>query len=419
MVHKCPGRAGRAALRLVLACGGSVILGGVLFWMRAGSESLAQGQTGVPPAVQQPVPPSAPPDSSDYAQRVVACLHNSKVTRQDLGEYLVARFGADKLDLLINKRIIEYACNAQKIDVTTQEIEADLADTVNGMALNPQEFVDKVLKAYRKNLCEWKEDMIRPKLLLTKLVQNRITPTTEPEISMAFEAQYGEKLVGRIIVWPTEPSASVWLPLKNDEMAFARAAKSQANAQLAANEGRLDKPVGRYTTGNPALEDAIFQLLPGQASQPIKVTEGYLMFRCDQRLPGDSTASIQAKREELIKGIIARKTQDEIQKICLELKRQANAQKLLPGNRQPLNPAGDRSVDPVAVIFGREPITRQDLGEFLIARYGADNLELLVNRRIIEEACQGPADRGHPAGDRRRPGPDGSPPGRQPEGVRR
>ena len=54
---------------------------------------------------------TSPSAASDYSKRVVAFLNdNDVVTRQQLGEYLIDRYGAEKLELLINRRIIEHAC---------------------------------------------------------------------------------------------------------------------------------------------------------------------------------------------------------------------------------------------------------------------------------------------------------------------
>ena len=49
----------------------------------------------------------------------------------------------------------------------------------------------------------------------------------------------------------------------------------------------------------------------------------------------------------------------------------------------------------VAYIYGSIPITREDLGEYLIARKGLDTVELLVNKRIIEHACEVAQYHGH------------------------
>lgn len=41
----------------------------------------------------------------------------------------------------------------------------------------------------------------------------------------------------------------------------------------------------------------------------------------------------------------------------------------------------------VAVIYGTEPVTREEFAEYLIARH-SDQLELFVNKRIIDHACK-------------------------------
>ena len=42
----------------------------------------------------------------------------------------------------------------------------------------------------------------------------------------------------------------------------------------------------------------------------------------------------------------------------------------------------------MATIYGNIPITREELGEFLISRFGADRLEFLVNRKIVEKRAR-------------------------------
>src|SRR5262245_3559391 len=52
--------------------------------------------------------PNVEPIPTDYATRVVAYIHASQaITRQELGEYLIVRYGAEKLPLLLNKRIVD------------------------------------------------------------------------------------------------------------------------------------------------------------------------------------------------------------------------------------------------------------------------------------------------------------------------
>src|SRR5436190_293541 len=66
-----------------------------------------------------------PASASDASRRVVAYIYgNVPVTREDLGEYLIARFGVERVDFLVNHKIVNMACQAKGIVITDGEVEA-------------------------------------------------------------------------------------------------------------------------------------------------------------------------------------------------------------------------------------------------------------------------------------------------------
>src|SRR5262249_47053434 len=102
--------------------------------------------------------PGTTEPGSDSSRQVVAYIYGTTpITRRDLGEYLIARHGADSLELLVNKRIIEQCCKEKGIQVTAAEVDSALAEDLKGMGVNLKDFVDQVLKHYNKTLYEWKE----------------------------------------------------------------------------------------------------------------------------------------------------------------------------------------------------------------------------------------------------------------------
>ena len=238
---------------------GTACLAGLAALVLAGSRFLphAQAQAGTPPtaaAAPAPLPatPStpvpAPADSDDYAKRPVAFIHdNEVVTREQLGEYLIARFGAERLPLLINKILIEEACRAKGIEVTAAEVEASFAEDLASMGnVSQADFADKVLKQYKKSLYEWKEDVIRPKLLMSKLVRDRVK-VTEEDIQAGFEAYHGEKIDCQIIYWPKGEeniAKRQYAAIRDSEKEFDDKAKMQANSTLAAQR-RPSEPAHR------------------------------------------------------------------------------------------------------------------------------------------------------------------------------
>ena len=64
------------------------------------------------------------------------------VTREELGEYLIARFG-EKVEHLINHRIIEDACKARGIEVTAKEVEQKLAEDLSDLNIDRAKLVEQ------------------------------------------------------------------------------------------------------------------------------------------------------------------------------------------------------------------------------------------------------------------------------------
>src|SRR5262245_34756609 len=92
-----------------LGLSGAGLLGATTlgFWLGQGAPMPGAFAQQPAPA---PAPAAAPGQPSDYSQRVVAYIYGSvPITRQDLGEYLIERFGAGRLELLVNKKVIEHA----------------------------------------------------------------------------------------------------------------------------------------------------------------------------------------------------------------------------------------------------------------------------------------------------------------------
>jgi PPIC-type PPIASE domain len=299
-------------------------------WGRHGSLSRATANPPVPLAGEaQPDSPTSPPvagASTDYSHRVVAYIYGTiPITREELGEYLIARMGKDRLTKLVNKRIIEHVCQEKGIEVTPAEVDADLAETVKGLAVNKHDFVNHLLKNYQLTLYEWKEDVIKPRLLLTKLCRGRVQ-ATEEDLQKAFEAYHGEKLKCRLIMWPPEEKSRVFMlypKLRDSEEEFDRAARQQANPKLAASGGKIEA-FGRHTTGNEKMEEAAFQLKPNEISEVIETPQGLVVIKCLEHVPPDGK-TLEEVRDQLTQDVINRKiSQVEIPKLFAQLREQAD-----------------------------------------------------------------------------------------------
>src|SRR5262249_15984698 len=153
--------------------------------------------------------------------------------------YLILR-QTDRLDNLVNKRIIEHYCQTKGVQVTEAEIEASLRDDLDKLKVTEADFIAKVLRHYGKTLYEWKEDVIRPRLLLSKPCRDRVTVEQE-DLAKAYESYYGDKVDCKIIMWPKTElhtvQTQIYAKIRDDEKAFDEAARHQASQTLASRCG--------------------------------------------------------------------------------------------------------------------------------------------------------------------------------------
>jgi hypothetical protein len=289
-----------------------------------------------PPAGPAPAPAATP---SEYGQRVVAYIYgNVPITREDLGEYLIARQGPEKLDLLVNLRIIELACKKAGITVTPEEVEAGLLEDLQGYGpgVSRADFLNKILKAYGKTEVEWKEDVIRPRILLSKLCQEKVQ-VTDDDLKQRFECLYGKKVKCRMIMVPQGPgrqAQEVYARARQSAEAFEREARQQANPTLAGAGGDI-APISRYMPGNSDLiEKEAFALNPGELSRLIETKEACFILRCDAHLPADASKNFEQEKEKLRKEVFDQKLQKVIPQVFQAMREQANPILVLkPGDK--------------------------------------------------------------------------------------
>lgn len=292
--------------------------------------------SGQPNAVSAQQPKEVVPASaSDYSQRVVAYIHgNIPITREELGEFLIARHGNSKVELLVNRKIIEHACAQAKVTVTNQEVEASLEEDLKQLAVDRATFVKQFLKQYNKTLFEWREDVIKPRILLTKLVESQIK-VDEADVQRMFESQYGEKVDCRLIVWPKgeeKIALQMYDEIRKSEAEFDKAARGQAIGSLAATGGRI-APIGRGAAEEDKniVEQIAFKLRPGELSELFQIPgQGTAVLRCEKRVPpaykdeADRKKLYDSVRPQMHKAMFDQKVAKAIPPMFEQLKKAAN-----------------------------------------------------------------------------------------------
>jgi len=315
----------KLALGIVAVAG---VAAGAFCLGRGSSMPQAEAKQPAPPpvAVTDVPPPTAPEASSDYARRAVAYIYGTiPITREELGEYLIARLGAEKLNLLVNKRIIEHACQQRNIQVAEAEIDAALAEDMKELKLEKKDFEKLLLQRHNKSLYEWREDVVRPKLLMQKMARDRVVVLPD-DVTKAFESYYGEKVKCRVIMWPKAEEKKVlndiYPKIRDNEEEFVRWAKQQASNSLA-SRGGLIEPMGRYSWGDDELEREVFNLRPGEITSVKCTGEFLVVIKCDGRIPPNTEVKLENVRAELEREILRKRIQQEVPILFAELRKKA------------------------------------------------------------------------------------------------
>lgn len=282
---------------------------------------------GVPAPAAQPLPE---PD-----RRVVAYIYgNVPVTREELGDFLIARGGHEKLELLVNKKIIETEAARRGVTVTPVEIRAGLEEDLRGLGLSLKDFEKHVLPRYGKSLYEWVEDVIKPRLLLTKMCKDRVK-VTEDDLKKLYENKHGERRQAKVICWNKEDLRTAqkqWDEARKGDVEFDAVARTQADPTLAAACG-LVKPVGRHTeTTDSTVEKVLFNLKVGEISQLFDTPGGIMCVKLVAILPPDANVPFDEKMQTALRNeLSAKRLEMEIPKCFQELKALAKPNVFLKG----------------------------------------------------------------------------------------
>jgi hypothetical protein len=301
---------------------------------RAAATPPSAEQTQTTP-VQQAPPTAVVADGS--RSPVVAYLYGTTIpiTRQEFGEFLIAR-QMERLDYLVNKRIIEHECQKKGITVSAAEVEQAILEDLGKMNVRPEDFLKTVLKRYNMNFYEWREDVVKPQLLMKKYVLSTGQVTVDDtDLLKAYESQFGDKVKCRAIVFPKTMDNSlrtaIWDRIRKSEEEFAKEARKQADPSLAVSGGDLGV-ISRHSMTDANVEKQVFSLGEGEVSPIFEDgPDRLIVFKCDKHIPAEekNRPSVQELRKVYDSIILEVKTRDTIPKIFKEMREQASVKMLV------------------------------------------------------------------------------------------
>jgi parvulin-like peptidyl-prolyl isomerase len=310
---------------------------------------------------------------------IVAAVNTKRIERSALAAECLHRFGNEVLESMINKQLIVEECQRQGITVTHEEVNAEIERLAKKFRIPVDQWL-KMLKQERNvTPRQYADDIIWPMLALRKLAGSRLE-VSRAELVREFETQFGAAVRVRLIaVGSFEKAKSLRAQATANPHNFENLAKNYSEDPSASAKGLI--PPIRQHGSYQEIEDAVFHMANGEISPIIHVADQYLIL----------------KREGLVeaRSVNFDEVAPKLQEALRERKLHAVAQDIFHGLHERMtlvnvwnDPAKRREMPGVAAIVDGVQIKMGDLAEECIARHGAETLDALINRSLLEQACR-------------------------------
>lgn len=314
------------------------------------------------------------------APETVAMVNGQKVSREKLAVECLRHYGEDVLESYVNKRLISLECQQHNVTVTREEVQAEIERMATSFGLPVKQWYDMLEKERDIKPAQYAEDIIWPTLALHKLAGDRLN-ASEEELKAAYETQFGESVQCRLIACKTaEKAEKVRAQAAADAENFGELAKNYSDDTPSASlMGRI--PDVHLHAGNEAIERAAFGMQDGEISPVLEVDGQYVILKREKGLPARNIPFAEV-RERLAKMIEQRKLRSVASDIFKELQKKAKVNNILN------DPQKREQMPGIAAVINGQNVTMRELAEECIKRHGNRVLEGMINRMLIEQACE-------------------------------
>jgi parvulin-like peptidyl-prolyl isomerase len=304
---------------------------------------------------------------------VAAVVNGEEITYKALAEECIARKGAEILETMISRLLVDQACRERGVKITGQEIDEEIRRTADRMQMTPEQYL-KMLKENRELTYEqYVRDIVIPSLSLKKMAKPFVK-VTEEDIEKGYEAYFGEKMQCRWIMLNDQRTAmKIWDDLKKTTEPpkgdgkvpigeFEYNVNKWSVDQNTRSIGGLLNPISRHTSpAFKAIEEAAFSLKEdGEISKVVQFGEAWVILYREKKIPA-TKKSIDELRDDLEKQLYEVRMREQIEQIFVSMQSTATIENKLTG--QVISP--DKKVVPAGHIekSSQEPAKPSSKGE--------------------------------------------------------
>ncbi len=343
--------------------------------------------TGYAEADAQSPPPPAPSTSDKAVERpgrpqhdVMAIVNGQDISRRDLANACVERFGEEVLESMVNKKLILHHCSKRNITVTNAEIDAEVERMAKRFRLGREQWLELLQKERGVSAAEYKRDILWPTIALRKLAADDLR-VTEQEIQEQYEMRHGPAVQARlIVVADANRAAEIQKHVAANPQDFARIAMAESIDINSASMQGLIQPI-RQHMGDENIEKAVFSLQPGQVTGVIPIADQFAILKCENLIPARNVPLASVK-EEIAESIREEKLRAVAGDLFKKLQDSAVVQNVYN------NPQLSQQMPGVVATVNGEPISMQQLGQEALLRHGEEVLDIEIAHKLLEQALK-------------------------------
>ena len=357
-----------AAVGIVVAC---------LVW-RLMAGGAAADAAPKPPArsarTGEPSAPASPPD------KLMALVNGVEIGERALAAECLARHGAAVLETLVNRTIIEQACQRAGTAVTKADVDAEIDAMSRRFNVPRDKWIELIQQERGVSPKQYAEEIVWPMLALRRLAHASIEPAAD-EVRQAFENQFGSSVKARILVVKSRQEAerlrakAVAAP---DE--FGALARQHSVDVGSASANGWVQPIRRHS-GEPVFETIVFGLSPGEISPVAQVADQFIVVKCEGQLPA-ADVKLDDVRPRLAEELREKKSRAASNEVFRKIQAAAAIENVMN------DPAKAAARPGVAASVNGQPIPLESVQAACLERHGADVLEVLITRALLQQALE-------------------------------
>ena len=303
-----------------------------------------------PQAVSQTANDAGRVSMTSPSGKILAKVNNQAITYDVVARACFDRYGKDVLDTLVNRLIIQQACERKGIQVTGAEVHANVAESAKNFNL-PLDTWYQMLQAERGlTKQQYHDDVIWPMIALKKLAGKEIE-VTEQDMQVGFERDYGPRVKARMILVEgnIRQASQIWEKCMATPDEFDRIAMEHSADANSRPLGGVIPPIRRHGI-EKTVEEAAFKLEPGEISGVIQVTQNrYVILKCEGRTEPVVT-DIREVWNELYAQLTEEKTQIAVATVFESIKKESRVDNFLTRTT-----TGGRQAQPIRQVSGSRP----------------------------------------------------------------